>query len=298
MTASVDVENITFRRFMVEHYLDWSQRNKASGTFEMERYVINARLIPFFGKTNLTDIDLRAVERYKAHRQKDGVTSRTINRETTLLSVAFKLAVQLGYARANPVKDAPKLRESRRPPRFLTQNEVERLLAAARETYLFPLVVTAVYTGMRKSELFNLRWEDVDFERNTVTIQPKPDWHPKNYEYRVLEMARPLREVLLAHRRIAENEYVFTYGGRRLTSNVQRTWNRIVRDANLSEVTLHTLRHTFASHLAMQGVPLMHIQQLMGHNDYDTTLVYAHLSTESHKGQVHKLPFDGGKKES
>ena len=133
----------------------------------------------------------------------------------------------------------------------------------------------------------------MDFDQNTVTVQPKDDWHTKNYGYRVLEMTQTLRQTLLTQFEIrAHDEYVFAYEGAKLTSNVAYSFKRVIREAGLKNVTLHTLRHTFASHLAMSGVPLMHIQQLLGHKDYNTTLVYAHLSTESVRSQVHRLPFN------
>ena len=68
--------------------------------------------------------------------------------------------------------------------------------------------------------------------------------------------------------------------------------------AGIQNCTLHTLRHSFASHLAIQGVPLMQIQKLMGHSDYDTTLIYAHLSVESNRDAVHSLPFGKPTEES
>ncbi|MDA1193378.1 MAG: tyrosine-type recombinase/integrase [Candidatus Poribacteria bacterium] len=107
------------------------------------------------------------------------------------------------------------------------------------------------------------------------------------------EITATLRETLTSIKPAdaVPQDRVFSYHGKPLRSNVTTTFKKIVGKAGLENITLRTLRHTFASHLAMRGVPLMHIQQLMGHQDYKTTLIYAHLSTESHKGQVHHLPF-------
>ncbi|MDA1192539.1 MAG: tyrosine-type recombinase/integrase, partial [Candidatus Poribacteria bacterium] len=267
---------------------------KAAKTVYNERWMIRSNLAPFFGKTKISRISPAAIERYKSKRHRDDMSPRTINMELQLLSVMFRLAMRLGYAKRNLVRDVERMREVKKPPRYLSTGEVSRLLTAAKETYLHPLIVTALHTGMRKAELFNLTWSDIDFDANTITIQSKEDWQTKNRQYRTVEMTDALRRVLYEERERngVENPYVFTYGGERLRWTVKKTLRTICRKARVGNVTLHTLRHTFASHLAMQGVPLLHIQQLLGHHDYNTTLIYAHLSSESHKGQVHRLPFD------
>ncbi len=88
--------------------------------------------------------------------------------------------------------------------------------------------------------------------------------------------------------------YVFTYNGQRLKSNIKRSLARVLKKAQLEGVTLHTLRHTFASQLVMAGVSLREIQELMGHRSFETTLQYAHLSEDHVKKQVLKLPFANG----
>ncbi|MBD3183481.1 tyrosine-type recombinase/integrase [Candidatus Poribacteria bacterium] len=154
----------------------------------------------------------------------------------------------------------------------------------------------ALHTGIRKSELFNLQWSDIDFDMGIITVQAKKDWHTKNYRSRILPITPVLFDVLQEHRRYyIENEiksdYVFTFRGKRLRSNIKKSLGRIVKDAGLKNVTLHTLRHTFASQLVMAGVPLREVQELMGHRSYETTLQYAHLSQDHINQQVMKLPY-------
>ena len=188
------------------------------------------------------------------------------------------------------------MRLVRNPPRFLSQEEIDYLLDTARDYYIYPLLETALATGMRKSELFNLKWTDIDFDRAMITVQSKPDWHTKNYKSRALSITPRLRKVLLAHRQEQEkhrflSEYVFTYEGRKLHATIKKSLRTVLRNAGLKNVTLHTLRHTFASHLVMAGVPLREVQELMGHASFETTLRYAHLSQDHVKRQVLRLPF-------
>jgi site-specific recombinase XerD len=86
-------------------------------------------------------------------------------------------------------------------------------------------------------------------------------------------------------------EYVFTYRGVRIKNGIDTSLRKVVKKAGLQNVTLHTLRHTFASQLVMADVPLRDVQELMGHRSFETTLKYAHLSAEHVKRQVLRLPF-------
>lgn len=90
------------------------------------------------------------------------------------------------------------------------------------------------------------------------------------------------------------SEYVFTYQGKQIKCGIDDSLRTAVKKARLKDVTLHTLRHTFASQLVMAGVPLREVQELMGHQSFETTLQYSHPSEDHAKRQVLKLPFANG----
>jgi len=132
-----------------------------------------------------------------------------------------------------------------------------------------------------------------------VTVQAKPDWHTKNYKSKTLQLTPALHEVLREHRKLhlelgIRNEYVFTHQGRKLKSSVKKSLRTVLKKTGLANVTLHTLRHTFASQLVIGGVSLREVQELMGHQSFETTLQYAHLSEDHVKRQVLRLPFANG----
>jgi len=159
--------------------------------------------------------------------------------------------------------------------------------------------MTALHTGMRKSELLNLKWSDIDFEQNTITVQSKTDWHTKNYKSRVLQLTPALYDTLKRHRNQQQeleiwNEYVFTYKSERIKDGITKSFRTVLNIAGLKGVTLHSLRHTFASQLVLAGVSLREIQELIGHQSFETTLQYAHLSEDHVKRQVLRLPFANG----
>ncbi len=288
-------EDITFSD-LIEEYLKYAMTGKAESTYEIDQYRINAHLLPYFGDALLRDITVQMVDKYKAMRIKDGASAHTINNELSNLSHIFKMAIRWGYIDKNVVSLVDKMKLVRRTPRFLNQEEIDKLIKAASGSHIQPIIITAIHTGMRKSELLNLRWTDIDFDQEIVTIQSKKDWHTKNYKPRVLKMTPVLNKALGQHRELQESqgylsEHVFTYEGRRIKWGVDIGLKAITKKAGLDNVTLHTLRHTFASQLVMVGVPLRYVQELMGHQSFETTLQYAHLSEEHVKSQVLRLPF-------
>lgn len=123
-------------RDLAKQYLEYSEVNKAEKTYREDMWRINAHFLPFFGSHKLAAINGQLVERYKAKRLRDGVSARTINIELQLLSVMFALAVKWEYLRANPMAHVEKLREPKKPRRFLSLDEVRRLLDAAKTSYL------------------------------------------------------------------------------------------------------------------------------------------------------------------
>lgn len=292
-----ETKDISFEE-LIEKYLEYAQMNKAKSTYEVDRVRINKHLVPYFGDMLISMITSQMVDEYKIRRSRTGASPKTINNELLNLSHILKMAMRWRYVDRNVVSGVEKMKVVQNMPRFLSETEIERILYFARESYIYPLLVTALHTGMRKSELLNLKWLDIDFPLGTIMVQSKTDWHTKNYKARVLQMTPVLISVLLAHRKLQnamgfENEYVFTWRGRQIHSGISKSLEGILGQAGIKGVTLHTFRHTFASQLVMAGVPLRDVQELMGHESFETTLRYAHLSEEHVKKQVLKLPFSG-----
>ena len=103
------------------------------------------------------------------------------------------MAVRWGYIEKNVVRNVDKMKFPEKERRFLRQEEISALLKAAEGSHVYPVLVMAVHTGLRKSELLNLKWSDIDFERQTVTVQAKDDWHTKNYKSRTIHVNSGLK---------------------------------------------------------------------------------------------------------
>ena len=295
-------EDVLFSDLVIE-YLEYAKVNKARSTFSSDRSRIEKHMLPFFGDMPLGKMTSQTVDGYKLGRVQAGVAPKTLNNELLNLSHMMKTAVRWGYVDKNVVANVTKMRVAVNPARFLNQVEITRLTEAARASHIYPLITTALHTGMRKSELLNLKWSDIDLKQQTITVQSKDDWHTKNYKARIFDLTPVLHDVLRQHEAgqpdpPLRTEYVFTFRGRAIRKDIRRSLRTVMRLAGLEGVTLHTLRHTFASQLVMEGVPLRDVQELMGHQDFRTTLRYAHLSPDHVKRQVLNLPFANGRIES
>ncbi|MFC1717289.1 tyrosine-type recombinase/integrase [Candidatus Poribacteria bacterium] len=288
-------KDTTFGELLPE-YFEYSEASKAKSTYSNDKYRIEAHLLPYFGDTSLKKINPQMLDKYKPKRVREGASNNTVNHELVCLSHIMKMAIRWRYIEHNPVSSVEKLKVPKRPPRFLCLDEIDRLLEASKESHIYPILMTAIHTGLRKSELLNLRWSDIDFDQCTITVQPKEDWNTKNYKSRTISLTPALYEMLQEHWRQRaqlriKSEYVFTYQGERIKRGIEDSLRTTVAKAGLQNVTLHILRHTFASQLAIAGVPLRYVQELMGHQSFQTTLQYAHLSEEHVKKQVFRLPF-------
>lgn len=133
------------------------------------------------------------------------------------------------------------------------------------------VAMLAIEAGLRREEIHTLKRANVDFERNRIHIVGDESWVPKTFERRQI----PMKATLARHLKIGTGEYVL--GNKRPSLDSMSVYfGRLVRAANLPG-SLHTGRHTYGSHLAMEGIPLEVIQKRMGHESIKTTEIYIHL---------------------
>ena len=233
-------------------------------------------------------------EDYKGFRKGEDAHSRTINAEMIVLRMMFRLAMQWGYSKENPTDGVSRLRlPKKNPPQYLTEEQCKTLLENSGE-WFYSIIYTFLNTGMRKSELENLQWDDIDFKRNKIRIVVKDDWSPKTNE-REIPINNGLYDVLQKQRnRVKGSKYVFSdeHGNKIYQNRLRKKLMSLTKKCGFPEITqIHSLRHTFASHLVMRGVDLVTVKKLMGHSDIDTTMIYSHL-TEKHVDEaVEKLEF-------
>jgi len=226
------------------------------------------------------------LERYRRQRKQDGVSDVTINRELAFLRHLYSMAITWGKAIENPVKKVRLAREDNGRMRILTADEEASLLDHCIPS-LKPLVLTALHTGFRTSELLSLTWQDIDFRRRTITVRAA---YAKNGESRSVPMNAVLTATLKTVRMTASDDgSVFCTPQGTPYRNFRTAFERAVQQAGMTDFTFHDLRHTFASRLVMAGVDLPTVQALLGHKGMAMTLRYTHLSSDHKQRAVAAL---------
>lgn len=256
--------------------------NRKPGTKLLYRSMIDRFVAKEFGSCKLTDITTLDVERYKGKLMERGYSPVRINHVLVVLSKLYRCAVDWGW-----IKERPKVKFLRAVPtkrRFLSHDEARTLrLAAAgfRDGNWHDMVFCALRTGMRLSELATLRWEDVDLPHRIVNVlyglSAGIETTPKNGKGRAIRMTPDLFEVLSRRPRVGPRVFAMTLPPDAFHENAGRAFRALCHGIGFEDVTWHTLRHTFASHLLMAGVPINAVQNLMGHSTIQMTMTYAHL---------------------
>ena len=275
----------------VEEYFEFYRATRRPHS--VRRHEISWRAVqPVFGNKRLDEISPLALERYRRQRQKSGRSDVTINRELAFLRHVYTMAITWDKTIENPVKKVKLARENNDKMRILSPDEEIRLLAQCG-AQLKPLVITALNTGFRSSELLSLTWADVDFSSGMVTVRAG---YVKNRESRSVPMNKVLTATLRAIKMGSSmSEAVFLSSRGTPYRSFRSAFERAVRKAKIEDVTIHSMRHTFASRLVMAGVDLPTVKELMGHKDIKMTLRYTHLSNRHKQNAVNALESFGEK---
>lgn len=256
------------------------------------------RLTKFFGHLKLSEITSKLIERYQVERKEKGtgrdgktaVMPATINREVQLLRTILGKAVKGKRLAINPALEVDDHKEAPHRKRFLTKPEILKLLQATKQSFsplLRAVVYLALETGMRKSEIFNLKWDDVDFASGQLLVTQS-----KTNTQRHVPLSRRARWLL--SKRAAKAPlatWVFESesrdGQRAPVVDVKKAWTTALLRAGIHDFRFHDLRHTFASQFAMKGGNLYALAVILGHaNPVMTLKVYAKLSPEFIHSQV------------
>ena len=276
---------------MAKRYMDsHSSINNSPSTFRLNPYLIR-NLSRYFGGKYLYEIRELDIEQYKKNRLESEVKHTTVNRELNLLRSILSKAKAWGIIKT----ELPKIRSFKvdnARVRYLEELEAEKLVQTCQEP-LRSIVLVALNTGLRRSEMLNLKWQDINFTERFITVR-----ETKSKKNRHIPMNQQAFDVLHAIFRHTLGDYVFPGdepGSHLSESYVTHWFGKTVKEAEIKDFHIHDLRHTFASWLVMGGVDLKTIQELLGHKTYQMTLKYAHLSPEHRQSAVDILTRRTGK---
>lgn len=310
----------TLETYLNDRYKPWAESHLRHSGEAMRKL---ASWYPSCGKAKLPEITSWTVEKQISAWKKEGTSPATCNRKLAYLKAALNKAVEWGVIKSNPLSNIKKMKEDHSANiRYLTPEENTRLRDAlnAREEkrrqdrekfnewrrqrgyklfsdfaaftdHLMPIILLALNTGMRRGELFNLKWADINPAGQILTIvgatakSGKTRHIPLNDEaFTVLNKWREQRDKF---------DLVFPSRDGSRMDNIRSSWEGLMMAAKIENFRFHDLRHDFASKLVMAGVDLNTVRELLGHSDIKMTLRYAHLAPTKLAAAVAKLGVTG-----
>lgn len=221
---------------------------------------------------------------YKDYEIEKTRANSTINRHLEMLSKMFNLCVEEDLIGSNPCQSVKQLREENFKIRFLSIMEERALfdVLKADYPYLVPIVICALQTGMRRAEIFNLQWSQVDLKNGFIELLKT-----KSGKARKIPISAKLDKVLKELFIKKESEYVFINP----TTNkpyvdIKKAFSNALEKANISNFRFHDLRHTVATRMVESGADLVVVQEILGHSNIETTMRYAHPVPERKKQAI------------
>ena len=277
------IKPITFAE-LGQRYLDYAGGRLKS--HDRLKSFINT-LNKHFGNKKLDDFNMLTVENMQSDIIKKGLSVAYANRLTAVLKRMFVKASDWELLTEDDLKRIRKvklLRGEVKRLRYLADDEAERLISHC-EPYLKPIVITALNTGMRKSEILNLTWNRVDMLNRIILLDTT-----KNGERREIPINDNLYGALTGIIRQINVKYVF-FNPHTLKpyKDIKKAFSAALGKSHILDFRFHDLRHTFASQLVMKSVDLATVRDLMGHKDIKMTLRYSHLSKTHLKDAVNVL---------
>lgn len=274
-------EKIKFEDFAKTFLELHSSINKRPRVAKRDFFLIK-RLGAFLDGKYLYEITPQLIEKYKSGRIKE-VAPATVNRELACLKCMFNKAIAWGKIDSNPVRQVKLFKENNKRLRFLEREEIPKLLDNAAP-HLRPILIVALHTGMRKSEILTLQWKNINFEQGIIYLL-----HTKNGERREVLMNDIVKKAITAVPKNPNSPYVFCRPDGKPYLNVRKSFDATLKKCDIIDFHFHDLRHTFASHLVMSGIDIKTVQELLGHKSIEMTLRYSHLSPDHKRKAVDVL---------
>lgn len=184
---------------------------------------------------------------------------------------------------SNPAKNVRFFKENNCRLRYLEKEEINKVIQAS-PLRLKPIIIVALNTGMRRGEIFKLKWRDIDFQRDIIYL-----FDTKNGDKREIPMNDLVKKTLIGVRKHPDGPYVFCKKDGTPYTNIKKSFLAALKKCGIINFRFHDLRHTFASQLVMSGIDLNTVRELMGHRDIKMTLRYAHLSPDHKRKAVEIL---------
>lgn len=307
-------QDLTLQEWM-EEFLEKYKKNELKITtydsylYFYRKYIKDSRL----GKTKLSSVNTETLQKYYNDKIRDGYNSKTVREIGTIINSALDKAVKLKMLSENPNLYTSIPKKIKYEAKVLSREDVDRIVADAKGDELYPIIVTTVYTGLRKGEVMALKWESVDFEERKIYVKgslcrlqdTEPDEKGRRHSrYEILEpktkksirmipMLDIVYDALMEQKNRQEAEKIkyadiyedqgFVFADKTGKYLAQRPFMRKYHDFlkryGIANIRFHDLRHTFASLLIESDVSMKVVQELLGHSSITTSMdIYTHVS--------------------
>lgn len=291
----------TLAEYLQRWLQEYAKPNLSPRGFERYESITRVHLIPRLGNIPLVQITSEQLQKHYTLKVNEGFSPRSIRYLHVVLHKALETAMKWGLLARNVSDgvDVPRVRQAEM--RTWDEYEVTRFLEAARDSRYYGLFHTALFTGMRRSELLALQWRDIDFHQISVSrsLHQLRDGsyvftQPKSVKSRRTIALSPSSVLTLAEHKedqkgiramlglpLRDDDLVFaTHDGKPLRPNtVSRAWGALAAHAGLKIIRLHDARHTHASLMLKQGVHPKIVQERLGHSSIQVTLdTYSHVA--------------------
>lgn len=287
-------------KYAIKLYLDYSECNKKSYKGDLRSTEI---FLEYFGNIDLEDITPAKIEDFKRDvKNSTGNKNATINRYLQALSKMLNIAVANELLNKNPMWSVKKLKENNYKTRVLMPDEEERLFKEIERGYevvgrdrkkkkIYPyiylknIIICALQTGMRKSEILKLKWSNIDFDYEYIELL-----ETKSGKSRKIPISSKLMKIFKKILTTSNSEYVFVNPS--TNSNyidIHRSFETVLKNAEINNFRFHDLRHTAATRMLEKGADIRTVQEILGHSSVSVTERYTHTNAKSKKSAIELL---------
>jgi len=279
-----------FKDFAEKWFATYVKSNNKLSEYNNKQSAFKVHLLPFFGKFTLDQISAYMIEEFKAKKLKTALSPKSINKFLSNLRTALNMAQEWGL-----LSSVPRIKLLKVPPQkfdYLLPEEANFLLDNTQGLW-HDMILLALKTGLRFGEIIALNWEDIDFPHKLLTVRHSIVrgimGSPKSNKIRYIPIADSLSAMLWEKSK--NEDYIFTLGNNKPLKQIYclKMLDRICKNLKMRKIGWHIFRHSFASHLANNGISMKVIQELLGHSDITTTMRYAHLSPITLRESVRTL---------
>lgn len=273
----------------VKSFLNYLKVYKNYSELTIKNYYNDLTEFSLYIKKDLTRVKKEDIKSYLKYLFDKDNSNRTVSRKISTLKSFYKYLKENDVIKSSPALSIKYPKADKKLPNFVHYNELESMINATKKDTFYERddsIIELMYaTGVRVSELVNIKLDDIDFETNSIRILGKGSYMRTVYfgEYArdaIFKYMNGLRIKLLNGK---ESEYLFLNknGNNITTRGIAKIIDKIVRETEVkTKVSPHTLRHTFATHLLDNGCDLRSVQELLGHKNINTTEVYTHVTSE------------------